>query len=235
MKELKDVCKKNSLLLTSSFVGEKTFLYESLDFPVLSQYFDFIQFALHEYDPPLEAFNVNYALASRNIYDLENVIVNLIKMGVPSSKILAEVIFMGIELNFMSLSTKHLTYYQICDKITNSQTNWIRRYDSEMGLEIATQKWGRYEYQVLIFENSRSIANKIRFAVKHNLAGALVSCVNTDDYAGRCKIDENTYADYELNVNDTLKSSNRNYNTFPLLNTVNDAIEIAVNTFKQNS
>lgn len=232
VRELNEKCKGNMRLLTSTFVGEKTFFFETFDFALLSKYFDFIQFALHEYDPPLDQFTIKYALASRNIFDLEDIVYNLIKMGIPSSKIIIEAVFMGIELNFSTLSTKHFAYYKLCEKISNIEGDWIRKYDSEVGLEIAISM-GRS--QTILFENSRSVANKMWFAVKHNLAGALISCVNTDDYIGNCGIEKSTYDDFKLNAGIIFKSPTRNSNTFPLLNTVNEAITVSLDVIKQET
>lgn len=116
-KELREKFEWNQLLLTSSFVGEKQFLFETFDYPVISDCFDFMQFSLNEYDPPILRFSIEHALKSRSVIDLMDVVKNLINLGVPSTKILIETIFMGIELDFELRTTTHLTYYQICSKL----------------------------------------------------------------------------------------------------------------------
>ena len=230
-KELREKFEWNQLLLTSSFVGEKQFLFETFDYPVISECFDFMQFSLHEHDPPILRFSIEHALKSRSVTDLMDVVQNLIKLGVPSTKVLIETIFMGIELNFELRTTTHLTYYQICDKLANSgMDRWQTDFDSEVGLAVAVN---RRRNHAILFENSRGIANKIRFAMEHNLAGALISCVNTDDYLGQCGIESDTYADYREGTNASVNIPRRKSETFPLLNTVNEAILVASADMKQ--
>lgn len=234
-KELREKFEWNQLLLTSSFVGEKQFLFETFDYPVISECFDFMQFSLHEYDPPILRFSIEHALESRSVTDLMNVIENLMKLGVPSTKVLIETIFMGIELDFALRTTTHLTYYQICHKLAHrgwfgSRGRWQTDFHSVVGLAVAVNS---RTSNAILFENGRGIANKIRFAVEHNLAGTLISCVNTDDYLGECGIGSDTYADYKDGSNASVKIPRRKSETFPLLHTVNEAFLVASDDIKQ--
>lgn len=62
--------------------------------------------------------------------------------------------------------------------------------------------------KVITYDDERSLSEKVRFAMEKKLAGAMVWSLDTDDFQGDC-------------AEDSLEK----YNNFPLMRSINKAIE----------
>lgn len=84
------------------------------------------------------------------------------------------------------------------------------------------------------FESSRHIASKMRFAMKHNLAGALVFFPSHGDYVADCPIEHDTFFDFK-----TMEGINLNIPTcdtsFPRIHVVNNAITVSLDEMAQEA
>lgn len=80
----------------------------------------------------------------------------------------------------------------------------------------------------VILESSRSIANKVRFAVKRGLAGVAAVHMQFDDYLGVCAKNDDTFVDFQPAESAILNIPQRNDSTFPLLCTINEAIDLTL-------
>lgn len=133
-----------------------------------------------------------------------------------------------------------LGYNEICNlqKPTNesTETAWKRSWDA-----VTAQSILRYrnttsgKTHVVVYDSSRSIANKIRFLIGKQLAGAMIWSVDTDDFHGDCKLDDDTYVDYKSSPGVQLTVPKRVNNNYPLLRTINEAMVIALNEAKEKT
>lgn len=189
------------------------------------------------------SYRVEDVLKIRGISNLENTIDTLIDSGVPSTKIIIGIQFVGLSFHsILDLSPKSATfrrvigYNEICQLLSTSdqKTKWNTFYDDEFGLTIAkedTQAWrGILRFtDIILYESGRSIANKIKFALNRKLAGAMAFSIDMDDYRGNCGMDDDSFADY--NLGGAVNIPNRHNTTQPLLKTVNFAFSVA--TFEE--
>lgn len=136
---------------------------------------------------------VQSALKSRNISVIENYVSLLQQKGVPSNKIL--IFLPSISPKFRTTpsnvnSNKYdgdVNYNVICDLLLNQNgQNWQKSFNNEADLAIAQSHNGttntRHE---IVFETSRSMANKVRFVLKHQLAGVMTNALHHDDTQGK--------------------------------------------------
>lgn len=168
-----------------------------------------------------------------NISDME-IINRLIESGVSSGKIIFHIILQGYE----RLSNDEISFYvdnykeynQICQ--TLSKDVWKRSYD---GSNCIAEKIYKNEHLnwIIQYDCSRLIANKIRKAMKQNLAGILISYLSSDDSIGKCGIESDTFDDFNSTDGVTLHLPKRNYTTFSALHTINEAIEITLDEMDQ--
>lgn len=76
---------------------------------------------------------------------------------------------------------------------------------------------------VVTYDTPRSVANKMKFVVDKKLAGVWIWFVSGDDLHGECDPDATAFADYPPDQAPTQSSMPRD---FPLLRTINNALEI---------
>lgn len=122
-------------------------------------------------------------------------------------------------------------YNEICETISKPDASWNSSWDGHKAQAIASYRDVNTS-KVVVFDSPRSIANKMRFAMKLNLAGAMIWSVDTDDFRGDCEFPTDTYEDFRDNPNIKLNIPNRKYKNYALLNTVNDAIVLSLEELK---
>lgn len=183
-------------------------------------------------------------LSDRSLSKLDSTIGKLIKSGTKRSKIVMGVPFVAYAFKlYLDISPKSatfrkaMTYDEICRTVPkNKQQSWEKFYDNDSGLAIAMKEWKNKDQEVLkqtdvyIYENSRSIANKIHFAMNRKLGGVMAMPIDMDDFKGNCGIDEDIFDDF--NLKKEIKIPNKQYATHPLLTTIHyvfkaKAIEVA--------
>lgn len=179
---------------------------------------------------------------------------HLIKLGASPAKIVVGLPFYGRtfiahgkgdyedeadEAGFQGPYTKEsgfMGYNEICMAIQNN--TWQLSWDTRSAQAIAQQKdLEKIGTKVIVFDTSRSIANKVRFVVRQELGGLMVWSVDTDDFLGNCDFDLNTYKDFgnvenQKSYTNILKSrTNKNY---PLLRTINEAVAISIEEWERD-
>lgn len=85
---------------------------------------------------------------------------------------------------------------------------------------------------VVVYDTQRSLANKVRFAVRNKLAGVSVFSIDTDDFKGQCKADDDMYKDFGKYPGMNLVTPKPPTGKFMLLTAVNEAFEVAYNEFE---
>lgn len=237
VRNLKEIFFKSNLMLTSSFFVSKDFNIEQYEFAALSKYVDFMSFMQIYVDSSAEYLSINQALQARQPLYIENNINNLIESGVPSPKIVVGIQFGGPELFTTSFAAQRASKfngiigYDLICKLLSNETLKLEKLNYN-GLTLLKNL---NEERVIIYENTRSIANQMKFLVKQKLGGVFISSISMDDYAGNCKIDEDTFIDLKLPgrfVGDFEQWSTTNY---PLLRTINDAIKLLSNDITNKS
>lgn len=156
----------------------------------------------------------------------------LIDSGVSPSKMVVGINFDGplfktksygiTELEFM------IAYNAMCKKLKES--NYWKNNHETADLTVV---WNNDYFNVVI-ENSRSVANKVRFAIKRGLSGVAALHIPYDDFDGYCGIPIGfPFSDFKTNEYVTLKFPKRTDATFPLLRTVGEAIDLTVDELAQ--
>lgn len=119
-----------------------------------------------------------------------------------------------------------LGYNEICNILSNKTSGWTKQWDAQTSQMLARSDRNVFtqDVNVVTYDSSRSIANKVKFAMKKRLAGVMVWSVDTDDFLGACQLDDDTFADFRL-VTSAPRRINENY---PLLRTINEATTLAL-------
>lgn len=210
-----------SLPATNNFYNN----YKNHDFRRLAKAVDFINFIQNRF----------YVIKSleENLRDANFVEINVKKfmaLGVPASKTVIGVSFKGatFDANFIQ---NLIGYNEICRHLLNNEASeWERSYLSSSELAILKNHHGNH---TIVFESSRSIANKMRFAMKRGLAGIITASIIRDDYEGGCVEDEDTFVDFQpegITLNIPQRVGDR---SFPLIRTINEAINVTLDEMRQ--
>lgn len=120
-------------------------------------------------------------------------------------------------------------YNEICETISKPDASWNSSWDGHKAQAIASYREFNTS-KVVVFDSPRSIANKMRYAMKMKLAGAMIWSVDTDDFRGDCEFPTDTYDDFRDNPK--LNIPKKTYKNYALLNTVNDAIVLSLEELK---
>ena len=219
--------------LAFTFIATENVLLEAHDYQTLSEHLDFMNFmVVDDFDAFQNKFTVSDILKAKGISHLEDTFEHIVNMGVPSTKIVMGLRFAGTEFknledttNIFELINSELDYNGFCHLFSNDmQSRWSRFYDIESSLAMTKMDYKETgEIRIIVFDSSRSIANKLNFAVQKNLAGIKTSLINTDDTTGLCELDQDTFDDFPFQTIN-LTTLTRNDATFPLLRTINDVI-----------
>lgn len=196
----------------------------------------------------------NAPLKGQGILNVQYTIDYLIKLGAAPQKLVVGLPFYGrtfitkldgefddatSEIGFQGVYTKEngfMGYNEICGLLSDRTSGWKRSYSVDLSQAVA-----RYrdevtnETRVAVFDSSRSIARKIKFAMSRNLAGAMIWSIDTDDFLGDCDIDDDTFADFKPIPGVTLSIPKRIETNFPLLRTINEAMVVALDEIAQEA
>lgn len=205
----------------------------------LSEYVDYVHL-IPKYDY-IETWprsnRVENVLKERGTSNIEYSLNRLINSGVPSTKIILGLEFIALYFNsILDLSLKHATfrkamgYNEVCNLLSSDpEIKWDKFFDDTTNLNIAKHESKPFfmirRIRVLVFENSRSIANKVKIILNRQLGGAMAFPINMDDHDGHCGIESDTFDDFA--TLGTFDSRNTKNATQPLLKTINYVLRIA--------
>uniref|UniRef100_A0A1Q3FSC0 Putative catalytically inactive chitinase-like lectin n=1 Tax=Culex tarsalis TaxID=7177 RepID=A0A1Q3FSC0_CULTA len=254
VKELSQQFKRNNLLLTSAIGAGKDTIDAAYDIKTLSKYLDYLHIMCYDYNGSWNRkIGPNAPLQSRDVLNVEYTIEHLMALGAPSNKIVLGLPFYGRtfvtpskrakigdesdDKGFAGPSTNEngfMGYNEVCEALKANPDGWNLSWDSEASEAIATILDGNMT-RVVIYDNTRSMANKVRFAVRQNLGGLMIWSVDTDDFNGLCNPEEGTYADFGDRDKVKLVIPPPVQGKYKLLRTVNDAIVVAIDELNQEN
>lgn len=127
-----------------------------------------------------------------------------------------------------------LGYNEICRILSNKTSGWTTMWDPETSQALARSEKDVFTglTEVVTFDNSRSIANKVKFAIEKKLGGIMVWSIDTDDFLGECDVETDVYDDFRHFKHLDLPMPHRLSNNYPLLRTINEAIPLAIEETK---
>lgn len=207
------------LMLTATILRQKKW-QSKYDFEALSKLVDFMNFANEYVGKDFEE-----ALVNRGLPKAQQYVNDIINSGVSPNKIVMGLPFSGISFE-KSLMFGIPTFY----RDTCIQPNIIRSSGAHNLSIFSDEKAGIK----IVMDSSRSLANKVRFAMKQGLAGVAVhDNIGYDDVLGECETEDDTFKDFIPIEGVNLKFPKRNQSTFPLLRTINAAIKVTLDEISQ--
>ncbi|XP_061399647.1 probable chitinase 2 [Musca vetustissima] len=254
-KELREQFQPHNLLLTSAIGAAKNVIDQAYDVRQISRYLDFLHIMCYDYHGSWDrkvGYNAPLTAPQGDALSVQYTIDYLLKLGAPPEKIVMGVPFYGRTFKtpfdgnidddtdgtaFQGPYTREdgfLGYNEICQILKNKTSGWTTMWDPETSQVVARSEKDVFNglVQVVTFDNSRSIANKVRFAMDRNLAGVMVWSIDTDDFLGECEIEEDIYEDYRHLKHSGLRLPTRLHNNYPLLRTINEAMPLAIEEIK---
>lgn len=217
----------HNLTLSTTLIAVHEKILVHLNMFELSKHIDSMNF-LHWYTfPGSPPHKYQLTLELRSIRVVQESIDTAIALGAQREKIILGIQFLPSVFDNLS-GIEKFGYAKVC--------SLNGKYNIEHVLNTAKKPleilWTFLpDFEQYIFDSCRSIANKVRFAVRRNLGGIMAFPINYDDFEGSCKIENDTFADFET-VSDGVI---RNFSTFPLLHTINNAIAVATSEFKKEN
>lgn len=255
VKELKNELKLHNLILTSAIGASKKVIDEAYNIRELSKYLDFLHIMCYDYGGSWDKkITANAPLHSEDDLNVEATINHLIKLGASPSKIVMGVPFYGrtfitdLDGNYGDASTDiafqgpytrengFLGYNEICALLSNKTSKWTTTWDPKTSQGIARfRNESSGETKVVVYDSTRSIAKKMRFAMQKKLAGVMTWSIDTDDFLGDCNVDHETFDDFGNTAGVKLTLPKRVNSNYPLLRTINEGIIIALDEIDQEN
>ncbi|KAH8301895.1 hypothetical protein KR044_000452, partial [Drosophila immigrans] len=246
-KELREEFDSHGLLLTSAIGAAKNVIDQAYDVRQLSRYLDFLHIMCYDYHGSWDhkvGYNAPLTAAAVDPLSVQFTIDYLLKQGAPPAKLVLGLPFYGRTFKtalegalndasdgagFQGPFTREdgfLGYHEICIMLSNKTSGWTQQWDGQTSQVLAHGERSVFtqDINVVTYDSSRSIANKVKFAMRKRLAGVMVWSVDTDDFLGDCVLDDDTFADFRL-VKTAPRRLNHNY---PLLRTINEATTLAL-------
>ncbi|KAG6447260.1 hypothetical protein O3G_MSEX004873 [Manduca sexta] len=207
VKELKDAFESKQYLLTAALGAGKDTMDTAYDVAKLSRYLDLIHMMCYDYhgtwDGVVGANAPLRGTSEDDVLSLEYTIKYMISHGVSPYKLVlglpmygrnfllkdpdtTEIVFgktpaqpEGFKGNYIQ-ETGFMGYNEICMDLMNN-TAWKKFWD-----EKSATPYLRDGDRVVVYDNQRSIALKVKMAVDYGLGGVMVWSIDTDDTKGVC-------------------------------------------------
>lgn len=248
VKELSEEFKKFGLHLSSAFGAAKKIIDSAYDVKRLVPYLDTFHIMCYDYFGAWDQkVGLNAPLGIDDELSVDFSIEYFLKLGAPANKLIMGVPFYGRTFitahegnvgdaavdtqGFQGPFTREngfLGYNEICSYLSNSTMNWKSEWHVQSSEAIAKEMNDKGQTKVVSYDSSRSIANKVRYAMRKNLGGVMVWSIDTDDFRGDCNKEEDTFADFREKPGVKLTFPTRVAKNYPLLRTLNEAIEVSL-------
>ncbi|EAT42323.1 AAEL006147-PA [Aedes aegypti] len=242
VRELSQKFKKNNLLLTSTIEAKQYVIDAAYDIENLTKYLDLLHVKCYDYRGIWnQKIGFNAPLTGDEVHNVEFTIEHLLALGAPPNKLVLGLPFHGrtfiadsifytrigdpAETSFSGPYTNidgYIGYNEICTELNAKSSFWNQAWDPEASEVIARMQDGS-KTKVIVYDSTRSIAAKVRYAVQKNLRGLMASSIDTDDFHGNCNAEEETFVDFD----NKLRTPPPIQGKFKLLRTINNAIVAA--------
>jgi len=241
LEEIYKVYREQNLYLSVTLRTRDWIVRSAYDLEEIAKHVDAINMITFDYSSSWDK-KIGYPAAIKTSFqddDIDSSVNSFLDQKVPKNKLI-----MGIILQAQTFKTHtdgyigdeceregfpgsimensvYVGYNEICRM--KSQKQWTYEFD-----KVASQMIGRFKENgtthVAVYDTSRSVANKVKYAMEKGLLGVWAWSIDTDDFRGECSIDNTTYADF--------KGSSPKLSTekeFSLLRTMNDVMKFMQN------
>ncbi|XP_045782773.1 probable chitinase 2 [Maniola jurtina] len=218
VKELKDAFEPYGYILTAALGAGKETMDTAYDLARLSRYLDFIHMMCYDYhgtwDNTVGANAPLRGTSEEDFLSVEYSIKYLLSHGVSPYKMILGLPMYGRNFLLADPSVKNITfgqtkaknigfagpytresgfigYNEICEEMTNKTSKWTRHWDNN-----SATAYIRDGEKVVVYDNPRSIAIKVKTAIDYGLGGLMVWSIDTDDFRGSCEPEPDTYLEF---------------------------------------
>ncbi|CAH2084073.1 unnamed protein product [Euphydryas editha] len=218
VKELKEAFEPRKYILTAALGAGKETMDSAYELAKLSRYLDFIHMMCYDYhgtwdgavgaNAPLNGIGDNDVLSVKYTIDYmlsHGVSPYKMVLGLPMygrTFILSNPNVQSIEFGVTpAMSTGFagpwtrengfIGYNEVCMEITNKSSNWTQHWEDQ-----TATPYLRDGGRVIVYDNPRSIAIKVKMAIDYGLGGLMVWSIDTDDFRGACESEDGAYKDF---------------------------------------
>ncbi|XP_023943910.2 probable chitinase 2 [Bicyclus anynana] len=218
VKELKEAFEPHGYILTAALGAGKETMDTAYDLARLSRYLDFLHMMCYDYhgtwDNLVGANAPLRGTTEADFLSVEYTIKYLLSHGVSPYKMVLGLPMYGRDfilsdpsvssivfgqtpaknIGFAGPYTREagfLGYNEICEEMTNKSSKWTHHWDDR-----AATPYLRDGERVIVYDNPRSIAIKVKMATDYGLGGLMVWSIDTDDFRGLCDSEPETYIDF---------------------------------------
>nr|AXB87806.1 chitinase 8 [Sogatella furcifera] len=206
IKELRTEMDKHGWILTAAIGAGKDTIEKAYDLPQISTYLDYIHLMTYDFHGSWDQkVGANAPLSSADPNDelsVEYSVDYLLSNGVAPGKLVMGIPAYGRTFNLKNPEAKEVKlgdptqdtgfpgpytkengfmgYNEICAEL-GKDSSWEEWFDNTTKTQFA-----RNEQKVISFDDANSIDEKVKLAMRKNLAGMMVWSVDTDDFRGEC-------------------------------------------------
>ncbi|KAJ8707114.1 hypothetical protein PYW08_011248 [Mythimna loreyi] len=217
VKELSEAFEPYGFILTAALGAGKTTMETAYDLTKLSRYLDLIHMMCYDYhgtwdgvlgaNAPLKGVNENDTLSVEWTVDY------LLSHGVSPYKMVLGLPMYGRTFILLDPATRVLEYgttpvgstgfkgpytgeagfmgyNEICVQTSNKSSPWVYHWHEQ-----SSTPYLRDGEKVISYDNGRSIAIKVKYAIDKGLGGVMVWSIDTDDFKGNCN-ETDAYMDF---------------------------------------
>ncbi|KAI4467427.1 chitinase [Holotrichia oblita] len=219
VKELRVAYDKHNLLLTAGLGASKDTIDNGYDVPQLSLYLDYMFMMCYDYSGWWSRIiGPNAPLHGPSLLNVEYTITYMLKLGADPEKLILGIPFYGrpflrLEATAAASNASYfgqkfknssfngpytqedgfIAYNEICLELSEQNSNWFIFWD-----DLSKTPYVVNGEKFISYDNHRSISEKIKFALNHELGGVMAWSIDTDDFRGDCNEVVNGQKNYPL-------------------------------------
>ncbi|XP_064075613.1 probable chitinase 2 isoform X1 [Vanessa tameamea] len=242
IKELKEAFIPYGYILSATLSNLKEIISAAYDLECLNRHLDLIYLIGYDYNGPWDKIVGASAplrgLSKQDIRNVEYTIKYMLSHGISPDKLVLGLQLHGktfilkdpdvknVEFGKTQSESEVFTgpylnganmygYNEACLEFKNN-SKWVYHWD-----KASSTPYLRDGRRIVSYDDTRSIANKVRLAMDYDLAGFMVWSMDMDDFRGLCDIPNNTYTDFIERFNERINNKSWQ-DSFKNLNTQGD-------------
>ncbi|XP_045457634.1 probable chitinase 2 [Melitaea cinxia] len=227
VKELKEAFEPRQYILTAALGAGKETMDSAYELAKLSRYLDFIHMMCYDYhgtwDGVVGANAPVNGMGDKDVLSLKYTIDYMLSHGVSPYKMVLGLPMYGRTFILTNPGVKSIEfgvtpakstgfagpwtreagfigYNEVCMEMTNKSSKWTRHWDDQ-----SATPYLRDGDRVIVYDNPRSIAIKVKMAIAYGLGGLMVWSIDTDDFRGSCEPEDGAYQDFIDQYNDIVE------------------------------